>query len=173
MPSNLTIIERKKGKTVILNWISGSNLKNKPIMFVVEGKWSLNNENHNSINIDQHMTKWGYLAQTVNNNWIILRNIHRGRWYRFRVAAISSNGTYGYSTPTELFILSSAPKPPSHPQNLSKTFVDDNNENNTVIKLSWLQPKRSDLPLNNYKVFLEFFFKFATRSKFLLLLFSL
>lgn len=50
------------------------------------------------------------LLQTVNNNWIILRNIHRGRWYRFRVSAISPTGTYGYSIPTDLFILSSGMK---------------------------------------------------------------
>lgn len=61
IPSNLTIIERKKGRTVILNWKSDYDTS-KPTMFVVEGKWSLNYDNNN-LNIDQHMTKWGYLAQ--------------------------------------------------------------------------------------------------------------
>jgi hypothetical protein len=63
IPYNLTIIERKKGKTVILSWNSNYNI-NKPTMFVVEGKWSLNYD-ENSLNIDQHMTKWGYLAQVI------------------------------------------------------------------------------------------------------------
>jgi hypothetical protein len=68
------------------------------------------------------------------------------------VTAISSTGTYGYSQPTDLFILSSAPKPPSVPQNLSMIVNDKVNETNVNIKVSWLPPKRSDLPLTNYKV---------------------
>ena len=73
VPFNLSIVERKKGKTIILSWDSNYN-KNKPTLFVVEGRWSLNSPTSSS------MTKWGYLAQTVNNNWIILRSINRGRW---------------------------------------------------------------------------------------------
>ena len=143
----MTIIERKKGKTIILNWNVGDNgVGSKPIMFIIEGKWSLNNEQLLA-NEQTFMTKWGYLASTVNHNWIILRNIHRGRWYRFRVASISINGTYGYSQPTELFILSTAPKPPTQPQNLTKIVL-----NEELIRLNWIQPKRSDLPLTNYKI---------------------
>ncbi len=60
VPFNLTIVERKKGKTVILQWNSDYD-KTKPVIFVVEGKWSLNyNQN------DEEMTKWGYLAQVSN-----------------------------------------------------------------------------------------------------------
>jgi hypothetical protein len=55
LPHNLTITERKKGKTVILQWESDYD-KSKPAIFVVEGKWSLNYNNDD-------MTKWGYLAQ--------------------------------------------------------------------------------------------------------------
>jgi len=103
---------------------------------------------------DSYMTKWGYLAQSANNNWVILRNINRGRWYKFRVAAISKSGTYGYSKPTELFILSSAPKPPSEPQNLTVLQVHQSSIDNKHVNvdLGWLPPKRSDLPILNYKI---------------------
>ncbi len=108
------------------------------------------------------MTKWGYLAQSANNNWIILRNINRGRWYKFRVAAVSKIGTNGYSNSTELFILSSAPKPPSEPQNLTiLQMYSDNNistesnsqlENYINIDVGWLPPRRSDLPILDYRI---------------------
>ena len=108
------------------------------------------------------MTKWGYLAQIANNNWIILRNINRGRWYKFRVAAVSKTGTHGYSKPTELFILSSAPKPPSEPQNLTvlqmypiavkSTSSDSQLENYINVDIGWIPSRRSDLPILNYKI---------------------
>lgn len=162
IPFNLTITERKKGKTVILSWDCVYN-KNKPTMFVVEGRWSLKSPTHHLVesrsvngvkplNDNQMMTKWGYLAQTTNNNWIILRSINRGRWYKFRVAAISKSGTFGYSQPTELFILSSPPKPPSQPQNLTAVQIYKADDNKVDVDLSWLPSKRSDLPISNYKL---------------------
>ena len=157
IPHNLTIVERKKGKTVILSWDSSYN-KNKPTIFVVEGRWSLRPPDSSHFDqftpsADLSMTKWGYLAQTVNNNWIILRNINRGRWYKFRVAAISKSGTLGHSASTDLFILSSAPKPPSNPQNLSVAQIYPGSDDNRVnVDLTWLPPKRSDLPVNDYKI---------------------
>lgn len=157
VPFNLSIVERKKGKTIILSWDCNYN-KNKPTMFVVEGRWSLNsppNIANNDNDNDNYMTKWGYLAQTVNNNWIILRSINRGRWYKFRVAAISKSGTHGFSAPTDLFILSSPPKPPSQPQNLTlnKVYAASNKDKERVdVDISWIPSKRSDLPIANYKV---------------------
>ena len=152
IPFNLNITERKKGKTIILSWDCVHN-KNKPTMFVVEGRWSLRSPSGSS-NSNEYMTKWGYLAQTVNTNSVILRSVNRGRWYKFRVASISKSGTFGYSQPTELFILSSPPKPPSQPQNLSiaQVYVNEQDPNRVNADLSWLPSKRSDLPISNYKI---------------------
>ena len=128
---------------------------------MVEGRWSLKSPQTTvdadgkltATDTDSHMTKWGYLAQTVNNNWIILRNINRGRWYKFRVASITKSGTLGYSKPTALFILSAAPKPPSQPQNLTVSKIYLDNEQATVnAELIWLPSVRSDLPISNYKL---------------------
>lgn len=149
-PFNLTIIERKRGKTVILNWRCNYH-KNQPTLFVVEGRWSL--KAPTSSDDDSHMTKWGYLAQTINNNWIILRNINRGRWYKFRVSAITKSGTKGYSVPTESFILSSAPQAPSKPQNMTVQNIYDQQEDSSVsTDLTWLSSRRSDLPIVHYKL---------------------
>jgi len=151
VPFNLTIVERKKGKTAILSW-NCDYQASKPTLFVVEGRWALNSDPTDDLNAS--MTKWGYLAQTVNNNWLILRSIHRGRWYRFRVAAVSPTGTLGYSASTDLFMLSSAPKAASQPQNLSFSLSESlfKNESHLAVDLAWLPPKRSDLPLDNYVV---------------------
>lgn len=146
-PFNLSIVERKSGKTIILKWDS-TYIRNKPTLFVVEGRWSL--QSPTSQTTDNRMTKWGYLAQTINNNWIILRNINRGRWYKFRVASITKSGTQGYSKPTEMFILSSAPKPPSQPQNLTVKIMQG--ASLVQAQLGWLPSRRSDLPIVKYKL---------------------
>lgn len=152
-PFNLSITERKKGKTIILRWDCVYN-KNKPTIFVVEGRWSLKSPQSTGIdNQDSHMTKWGYLAQTINNNWIILRNINRGRWYTFRVSAITKSGTLGYSKPTPMFILSSKPKPASQPQNLSIVNIYDQSGTDKInADITWLPSRRSDLPIIHYKL---------------------
>lgn len=149
-PFNLTIIERKRGKTVILKWRCNYR-RNQPTLFVVEGRWSL--KPPTSSDDESHMTKWGYLAQTINNNWIILRNINRGRWYKFRVSAITKSGTLGYSVPTESFILSSAPQAPSKPQNLTiQTVYEQQHDASVSTDLTWLSSRRSDLPIVHYKL---------------------
>lgn len=160
-PYNLTIVERKRGKTIILKWNCDYDQK-RPTLFVVEGRWSLKSPQASttidqdghviSTDSDDQMTKWGYLAQTINNNWIILRNINRGRWYKFRVSSITKSGTMGYSKPTPLFILSSAPKPPSQPQNLTVQRVYSESSSIINADLTWLPSRRSDLPIIHYKL---------------------
>ncbi|RNA14001.1 anosmin-1 [Brachionus plicatilis] len=147
VPINLNITERKKGKTVILKWQSVFD-RNQPTIFVVEGKWSINTPDS-----EPDMTKWGYLTHTTNSDWVIIRSINRGRWYKFRVAAISKSGSFGYSKPTDLFILSSPPKPPTRPQNLTINQIYLSQDTTSVdVDISWLPPKRSDLPIENYKI---------------------
>lgn len=144
-------------------------------MFVIEGRWSLKSPysistdvNNGQVimggDVDSSMTEWGYLASTVNTNWVILRTINRGRWYKFRVGAVSKHGSFGYSQPTELFILSSPPKPPTQPQNLNVLRVYEMPLITTGAAVSsavtvavnadvsWLAPKRSDLPVTEYKL---------------------
>jgi len=149
VPFNLTITERKKGKTVILSWDAAYNAQ-KPTMFVVEGQWSLRARNEEEGESGDEVTKWGYLAQTVNQNWIILRSINRGRWYRFRVAAVSKFGTHGYSAPTNMFMLSAQPKPPAQPENL--TVSGEVKSDLVDAHVTWLPSKRSDLPVVYYKL---------------------
>lgn len=157
VPFNLTITERKKGKTVILSWEASYHAQ-KPTMFVIEGQWSLQRGGGRGAGgaggagNEAELTKWGYLAQTVNQNWVILRSINRGRWYRFRVAAVSKLGSHGYSTPTHMFILSSQPKPPASPENLTVVSASVTSNGRVEANLAWLPSKRSDLPVVFYKL---------------------
>lgn len=50
-----------------------------------------------------------------------------GRWYRFRVAAISASGTRGYSTPSAPFTPRKGPRPPPPPKKLKVLPIRSNN----------------------------------------------
>lgn len=54
VPFNLTITERKKGKTVILSWDAAYNAQ-KPTMFVVEGRTCLSHYNKIIISQIKHL----------------------------------------------------------------------------------------------------------------------
>lgn len=162
VPFNLTIVERKKGKTLILRW-NCAYAPHRPTAFVVEGRWAIGSARSSAAAAaassdgddapdDGYMTAWGALAQTVNTNWVILRSIHRGRWYKFRVSAVVRQGTRGFSAATALFMLSSAPKAPSRPQKPRVLRVHSASAAHLAIDIGWSAPKRSDMPIEAYRV---------------------
>ncbi|XP_045449270.1 anosmin-1 [Melitaea cinxia] len=100
---------------------------------------------------EERLGDWNLILRT-NKTKVSLRNLLKsGRWYRFRVAAVSSSGTRGYSAPSSPFTPRKGPRPPPPPKKLKVSPV--RSENGTVtIRLEWKEP-RSDLPVMRYKVF--------------------
>ncbi|XP_022130196.1 anosmin-1 [Pieris rapae] len=94
---------------------------------------------------------WNLIART-NKTKVSLKNLLKpGRWYRFRVAAVSASGTRGFSEPSASFTPRKGPRPPPPPKKLKVRPV--RSQNGTVtVKLEWKEP-RSDLPVMKYKVF--------------------
>ncbi|VVC96660.1 anosmin-1 [Leptidea sinapis] len=94
---------------------------------------------------------WTLITRT-NKTKVSLKNLLKpGRWYRFRVAAVSAAGTRGYSAPSPPFTPRKGPRPPPPPKKLKVTPVRAQNGTVTV-RLEWREP-RSDLPVMKYKVF--------------------
>ncbi|XP_022196972.2 anosmin-1 [Nilaparvata lugens] len=80
-----------------------------------------------------------------------MRHLLPGNWYVFRVAAVSANGSRGYSASSQPFTLSVPPEPPRAPSNVR---VDQLVLVNGTLwgQLRWDQPQ-SDLPIQRYKVY--------------------
>ncbi|OWR47351.1 Kal-1 protein precursor [Danaus plexippus plexippus] len=100
---------------------------------------------------ESRLGEWNLLMRT-NKTKVSLRNqLKPGRWYRFRVAAVSASGTRGFSEPSAPFTPRKGPRPPPPPKKLKVEHVRSDNDSVT-IRLEWKEPK-SDLPVMRYKVF--------------------
>nr|XP_026485502.1 anosmin-1 [Vanessa tameamea] len=100
---------------------------------------------------EERLGDWNLILRT-NKTKVSLRNLLKpGRWYRFRVAAVSSSGTRGFSAPSSPFTPRKGPRPPPPPKKLKVLPVRSDNGTVTV-RLEWKEP-RSDLPVMRYKVF--------------------
>ncbi|XP_045767671.1 anosmin-1 isoform X1 [Maniola jurtina] len=100
---------------------------------------------------ESRLGDWNLIMRT-NKTKVSLKNLLKpGRWYRFRVAAVSSAGTRGYSAPSPPFTPRKGPRPPPPPKKLKVQPVKSDN-GTVTIRLEWKEPK-SDMPVMRYKVF--------------------
>lgn len=100
IPKDLTVIERRRKRTLLLKWIPGKSPIGT-VLYVVE-------ERHHA---GQHfaarrMGAWNPCVRTNQTNALLKGVIKPGRWYQFRVAAINENGSKGYSKNSLTFITS-------------------------------------------------------------------
>ncbi|XP_063634448.1 anosmin-1 isoform X2 [Cydia splendana] len=148
----LPVIEevKEKRKSILIRWSDGVG----DLARAVPGRilYLLEEQNHLGPKYEEaRLAGWNLLLRT-NKTKISLRNLLKpGRWYRFRVAAVSSTGSRGFSSPSSPFTPRKGPRAPSPPKRLSVRPV--RTENGTVtVRLEWKEPN-SDLPVNRYKVF--------------------
>jgi hypothetical protein len=97
---------------------------------------------------------WTHVSVIVNSQEFATRELALGRWYKFRVAAVNINGSRGFEETLQAFKLDQDPKHPSPPFNLTQT--DLRTSKNKVSRyqaiIHWLEPRRSDLPIDKYKI---------------------
>ncbi|CAF0923991.1 unnamed protein product [Didymodactylos carnosus] len=147
IPYNVTAIERKSRKTVKLKWHHTNN-ETEPIFYVIEAQWSLSKKHP----FTQEVSKWGFIKEEVSHNKAIIRNIHRGRWYSFRVAAVTRYGRSPFSQPTTPFRLTPEPKSIPIPTNITVKNSVFNNDGSYNVTLTWIQNSQSELPITGYKI---------------------
>ncbi|XP_061704937.1 anosmin-1 isoform X2 [Cydia pomonella] len=148
----LPVIEevKEKRKSILIRWSDGvgdlARAVPGRIMYLLEEQHHLGPKYE-----EAKLAGWNLLLRT-NKTKISLRNLLKpGRWYRFRVAAISSAGSRGFSSPSAPFTPRKGPRAPPPPKRLRVRPV--RTENDTVtVRLEWKEPN-SDLPVNRYKVF--------------------
>ncbi|XP_035441316.2 anosmin-1 [Spodoptera frugiperda] len=151
LPALPTIEEPKeKKRSVVIRWSDGvgdaARAVPGPVFYVLEEQHHLGPKYE-----EMRLGEWSLLLRT-NKTKVSLRNaLKPGRWYRFRVAAVSSSGTRGFSAPSSPFTPRRGPRPPPSPKKLRVRPVRENNGTVTV-RLEWKEP-HSDLPVLRYKVF--------------------
>ncbi|KAG2463145.1 KALM protein, partial [Polypterus senegalus] len=93
----------------------------------------------------------GGSTQTTEDH-ALLRDIRPNRWYQFRVAAVNTHGTRGFTTPSKHFHSSKDPTPPETPKNVRIGSVTNRSDGTLQVKIFWDPPQDDDLSIHHYKV---------------------
>lgn len=141
---------KEKRRAVVLRWSGGVG----DLARAVPGRvlYLLEEQHHLGPKYEEfRLGEWNLLLRT-NKTKVSLRNLLKpGRWYRFRVAAVSASGSRGFSAASSPFTPRRGPRPPPIPKKLKvKPLRTDNGT--VTIRLEWKEPN-SDLPVVRYKVF--------------------
>nr|CAD7403671.1 unnamed protein product [Timema poppensis] len=161
IPSNITVMERRRGRVVSIHWLGQET---PGLLYLLEQRQHVGH--HFS---QDRLGPWMSSHRSSRPSATLKGALKPGRWYEFRVAAVSANGTRGFSEPSQPFTLSignfyesgskgtailvtARPKPPGPPEDL--TVQSRPNGNGTYWGLlKWKHPRNSDLPVQKYKVF--------------------
>ncbi|XP_073993003.1 anosmin-1 Kallmann syndrome 1 isoform X2 [Rhodnius prolixus] len=144
------------GKSAMVTWssdwvISNTELKefngyHNHTVYVVEERHYIGHKYR-----PQLMGNWNPVLKKPAAGPPIMLQLKPATWYQVRIAAVSKNGSSGFSNPSQPFKSAVAPKPPDAPHNL--TF------SNAVIKnhslwgvFRWSAPA-SELPISKYTVY--------------------
>ncbi|CAG4969800.1 unnamed protein product [Parnassius apollo] len=151
LPAMPTLAEiKEKRRSVLIRWSDGVG----DVARTVPGRilYLLEEQHHLGPKYEEAgLGDWNLLLRT-NKTKVSLRNhLKPGRWYRFRVAAVSASGTRGFSVPSAPFTPRKGPRPPPAPKKLKVQPVKTEN-GSVTIRLEWKEP-RSDLPIMRYKVY--------------------
>ncbi|VDN44643.1 unnamed protein product, partial [Gongylonema pulchrum] len=111
-------------------------------LYVLQWRWSLHKDG-------EPMSDWQTIM-TRNKMYAILKHLLApGRYYMFRVAAVSLHGSNGFSKSSQPFKLSKEPRAPGPPRDLSLVNSEVDERNFWKQRIKWTPPL-SELPVKNY-----------------------
>lgn len=102
VPSNVTASERGYNRAVVTVTWSNSDSGSDDLLFVLEERHHVGRRLS-----PRRLGPWAALHRGAEAQCVLPRGTLRpGRWYEFRVAAVSANGSRGFSEPSQPFKLS-------------------------------------------------------------------
>ncbi|KAM9848416.1 anosmin-1b [Aulostomus maculatus] len=157
----MSFVEDSEGRVKVL-WVSKFNVSVEPIIYILQSRWNIGI--HPS---EDHASAWITVAMTLSED-VVLPDVRPQRWYQFRVAAINSHGSRGFTTPSKHYISSKDPSPPEYPINIrvsnqtlewmgsgpGSQFTERSRGNglSAAVLIQWEPPREGDLPVHNYRV---------------------
>lgn len=170
IPTGITAAERRRGRTLLVRWNSPPDAQvhsSSRVLYVVE-------ERHHAGRYftESRLGSWSPRHRTPRSSAVLKGVVKPGRWYQFRVAAVNTNGTRGWSDHSTKFITSLGkfrynkiknwiniffkyhigPRPPTEPQNMTVGPLHAAPDGTLWGELRWTHPP-SDLPIQRYKIF--------------------
>ncbi|XP_037530449.1 anosmin-1b [Nematolebias whitei] len=155
----LNFVEDSEGRVKVA-WVSKFNVSMEPVIYMLQSRWNIGI--HPS---EDQASPWATVAMTLSED-VLLSDLRPQRWYQFRVAAINSHGSRGFTTPSKHYISSKDPSPPEPPTNMRvsnqtlewASSTPESTERSlgsgptVAVLLHWDPPREGDLPVHNYRI---------------------
>ncbi|XP_041863031.1 anosmin-1b isoform X2 [Melanotaenia boesemani] len=157
----MSFLEDSEGRVKVA-WVSKFNVSMEPVIYMLQSRWNVGI--HPS---EDHASPWATVTMTLSED-VVLSDLRSQRWYQFRVAAINSHGSRGFTTPSKHYISSKDPSPPEPPNNirvsnqtldwvgsqLGPRFTERSRGSgaSVAVLLQWKPPREGDLPVRNYRI---------------------
>ncbi|XP_076134932.1 anosmin-1b [Alosa pseudoharengus] len=129
-----------------VKWTSKFNVSIEPVLYVLQRRW-----NYGIHPSEDEASSWQTVLMTIEER-AVLKDVRPHRWYQFRVSAVNSQGTRGFTTPSKHFFSSRDPFPPEAPQNLRTGNFTVRPDGTVSVALRWDSPPEGDLPVHHYRV---------------------
>ncbi|XP_061540562.1 anosmin-1b isoform X10 [Phycodurus eques] len=158
---DMSFVEDPVGQVKVM-WVSKFNVSIEPVVYVLQSRW--NTGIHPS---EDNASPWITVAMTLSED-ALLSDLRPQRWYQFRVAAVNSQGSRGFTTPSKHHISSKDPSPPEPPLNIrvsnqtlmgmtsqaGSQFIERSGGSGITVTvlIRWDPPQEGDLPVHNYRV---------------------
>nr|XP_057908414.1 anosmin-1-like [Doryrhamphus excisus] len=127
-------------------WTSRFNISAEPVVYILQKRWNFGIQPS-----EDAATPWHTVTQTTEQR-ARLHDIRPGRWYQFRVAAVNSQGTRGFTTPSRHIHSSRDPTSPPAPTELRVTNMTFAPGRAVQVQLQWRMLGDLDVPVHHYKV---------------------
>ncbi|XP_040888749.1 anosmin-1a [Toxotes jaculatrix] len=129
-----------------VRWSSRFNISAEPVVYVLQRRWNFGIQPS-----EDTATSWQVVAQ-ITEQGVRLSDIRPGRWYQFRVAAVNTHGTRGFTTPSRHIQSSRDPSSPPAPTELRVANMSFGPGRAVSASLRWSMPTDLDVPVHHYKV---------------------
>ncbi|XP_044201353.1 anosmin-1a isoform X1 [Thunnus albacares] len=129
-----------------VRWSSRFNISAEPVVYILQRRWNFGIQPS-----EDTATSWQVAAQTTEQG-ARLSDVRPGRWYQFRVAAVNTHGTRGFTTPSRHIHSSRDPSSPPAPNELRVTNMTFGPGRAVSAQLQWSILADLDVPVHHYKV---------------------
>ncbi|KAL6469124.1 hypothetical protein MHYP_G00226480, partial [Metynnis hypsauchen] len=142
---DMTFLEDQHGQLEVA-WMSKFNVSIEPVLYILQRRW-----NYGIHPSEDDASTWHTVLMTMEER-AVLKDVRPHRWYQFRVSAVNSQGTRGFTTPSKHFFSTRDPSPPDTPQNTRAENHTVHADGRVSVLLRWDPPGEGDLVVHHYKV---------------------
>ncbi|XP_036410651.1 anosmin-1-like isoform X2 [Megalops cyprinoides] len=142
---DMSFVEDTLGQLEVM-WTSRFNVSIEPVLYILQRRWNLGVHPN-----EEEATPWETVLMTMANR-AVLRDVRPHRWYQFRVSAVNSQGTRGFTTPSKHFLSSRDPLPPAMPWNLRQGKASVQVDGSVNMHLLWDPPREGELTVHHHRV---------------------